>query len=101
MSDGYDKEFRNRMVKAIVETVFEQSLMVVGGKRVAAIHTGETADALIQVITAMLSMSPSMDEPRTLREFTDKMAKKVRRDVARARASGTFDQFGAAPGGTA
>jgi hypothetical protein len=54
-------------------------------------------------VVSLLAMSPAFDTPSRLPEYAVSLAKKIRRDVARARADPTFaaDLIGARKGGTA
>jgi hypothetical protein len=47
------------------------------------------------------AMSPHFDTPSHLREFAETLAKRIRREVAKARAEGVFGHFGGRKGGTA
>jgi hypothetical protein len=82
---GYDDEFRKRLADAIAIAIAETSLVT--DANVIAIRTGETADALIDCLITVLSLSPHYDVPSHLREFAEYLAKKIRRDVARYRAN--------------
>ncbi|MCC6778524.1 MAG: hypothetical protein IT537_18155 [Hyphomicrobiales bacterium] len=46
-------------------------------------------------------MSPDMDVPSRLRETVDGLARRIRREVANAKAEGVADILGAARGGRA
>lgn len=60
-----------------------------------AIRTSETCDALADVMGAMLTLNPAMSVPSELRKTCEALCKKLRRDVANARARGVGDQLGA------
>ena len=66
-----------------------------------AIRTGETIAALATCLAMTLSLVPGADVPSRLREMVDQLAKRIRRDAARAKAEGLGDIFGAARGGHA
>jgi hypothetical protein len=68
-----------------------------------AIRTGETLEALISCMISFVAMSPHFDTPSHLREFAEGLAKRVRREVAKARAGGFCEDFifGAQKGGSA
>ena len=98
---GYDDAFRERMLTAVSRTIATESLIIEGDTRVMALRTAETCDALVVALISTLALSPGFDNARTLRETADDIARRIRRGVASARASGTFDRFGAAGGGQA
>jgi hypothetical protein len=68
-----------------------------------ALRTGETVEALIVCLISFAAMSPHFDTPSHLREFAETLAKRFRRDVAKARAEGFCSDFnhGARKGGNA
>jgi len=70
---------------------------------VIAIRTGETIEALVRCLIAVASLSPYFDTLSHVRELAEDVAKRIRRDVAKARAEGFGEDFifGARPGGTA
>jgi len=96
---GYDDEFERRLLEAITRAIFETSLC--SDAKVMALRTGETCEALVSCLLSFAAMSPQFDTPSELRKFTEIIAKRIRRDVAKARARGVFDQFGARRGGNA
>ena len=100
-SREYNETFRRNLVGAITTAIFETSMVTDSELRVLAIRTGETVEALLSCPIAFASMSPQFDLPNNLRESAENTAKRIRRDVARARAEGAFDRFGARKGGTA
>jgi hypothetical protein len=53
------------------------------------------------VMTVVLAMVPRMDDASELRKAADSLARKIRRQVARARAEGAADVLGGARGGHA
>jgi hypothetical protein len=98
---GYDPEFRDELTKQIVTAIAETS--IVTDSNLMVLRVGETCDALALALVSMMALSPQFDTPSRLREAAFELAKKVRRDVARARADPTFavDIMGARRGGTA
>jgi hypothetical protein len=60
---------------------------------VIALTTGETCEALIACLISFAAMSPHFDTPSHLREFAETLAKRVRRDVAKACAEGFCSDF--------
>jgi hypothetical protein len=98
---GFDEQFRDALMAEIIGTVAECSVLT--DAPLLAIRTGETADALVRCLIAVLAMSPQMDNPRELREHATLIAKRIRREVAKARANPTFacEFFGARQEGTA
>jgi hypothetical protein len=98
---GFDEQFRDALMAEIIGTVAECS--VITDAPLLAIRTGETADALLRCLITVLALSPQMDNPRELREYAALIAKRIRREVAKARANPTFarDFFGARREGSA
>jgi hypothetical protein len=68
---------------------------MVSDQRVMAIRTSESLDALADVLGAVLSLVPAMSTPSELRKTCEALAKKLHKDVARARAEGVADRLGA------
>jgi hypothetical protein len=97
----YDEQFKRDLISAITTTIFEASMVTDPELRVLAIRVGETIEALTTVMISFAAMSPQFDVPSDLRIFAENTAKRIRREVAKARAEGTFDRFGARKGGTA
>jgi uncharacterized membrane protein len=91
---GYDQQFRDKLIEEIVSTI---------AGNIVAIRVGETADALAFCLISVMAMSEQYDNRARLRTAAIELAKKIRRDVARARADPTFaaDFIGARRGGSA
>src|SRR5262249_10126901 len=89
----YDKQFERALAAAILEAIAAASVVTDPGCRIMAIRTGETLEALTTVLCSFAAMSPFFDTPSHLREFAETLAKRVRRDVSRARAEGLYDNF--------
>jgi hypothetical protein len=98
---GYDEKFRDDLAKPIITCIANTS--VVSDANVVALRIGETMDALVLVLGSTMALSPQFDSPSRLREAAIELSKKIRRDVAWARADATFatDIFGARKGGCA
>jgi hypothetical protein len=98
---GYDDEFKRHLIAEIVNAIAKASLVT--DANVMAIRTGETTEALTSCLISFAAMSPYFDTPSHLREFAEDIAKRIRREVAKARAEGigTDFIFGARKGGTA
>jgi hypothetical protein len=99
----YDDEFQRALCAAIVKAIVDASVVTDPDLRVLALRVGETVEALTTVLISFAAMSPQFDVPRDLRMFAETLAKRVRRDVAKARAEGFCADFvfGARKGGTA
>jgi hypothetical protein len=99
----YDEEFKRALISEIIDAVAKASLVTDPELRVMAIRTGETCEALISCLISFAAMSPHFDTPSHLREFAETLAKRFRREVAKARAEGFCEDFifGARKGGTA
>ena len=96
---GFDPEFRRTLAAEILAAVAKAS--IVSDANVMAIRTTETLDALADVLITVLAMVPRMDVPSELRKTAEALAKRVQRDVARARAEGVADILGAQREGNA
>jgi hypothetical protein len=82
---GYDDDFRKRLVDAIIRAVAEASIL--SDTAVMCLRTAETRDALVTCLITIMAMAPHYDVPSHLREDAERLAKKIRRDVARLRAA--------------
>jgi hypothetical protein len=92
----YDEAFKQSLITEIVNAIARASLVTDPELRIMAIRTGETCEALLSCLISFAAMSPCFDTPSHLREFAETTAKRIRRDVARARAEGIGqDIFGA------
>lgn len=89
----YDREFERALVTEIVNAIARASMVPDPDLRVMAIRTGETLEALITVLVSFAAMSPHFDVPSHLRQFSESLAKRVRREVAKARAEGFCSDF--------
>jgi hypothetical protein len=98
---SYDEKFRDELTEQIVTVIGESSLVT--DANVMAIRIGETADALASCLIAVMAMSPRFDNHHELRVAAVELAKRVRRDVACARADPNFaaDFIGTRKGGNA
>jgi hypothetical protein len=99
----YDKDFERNLVSEIISAIAKVSIVTDADLRIMALRTGETVEALTTVLIAMAAMSPHFDTPSNLREFAETLAKRFRREVAKARAEGFCSDFvfGARKGGNA
>jgi DNA-binding MurR/RpiR family transcriptional regulator len=97
---GYDQEFRRALAAKLITVITEASMLA--DANVMAIRPSETLDALADVLATILAAVPQMDEPAELEKAAENLAKRLRHDVAAARAEGCWDwAIGAKPGGTA
>ena len=97
---GFDEKFRDDLVAEFADVIARAS--VTTDQPIMALRTGETADAPIISLIATLALTPTMDSRTALRHFADELAKRVRRNVAKARAEGIGDRLhGSRPEGTA
>jgi hypothetical protein len=100
----YDEDFRQHLVGEIITAIVQASICSDDTTpRIMALRTGETCEALISCLISFAAMSPHFDTPSHLREFAETLAKRFRREVARARAEGYCEDFifGTRRGGTA
>jgi hypothetical protein len=89
---GYDPEFRHILTEQIITAIARASALQ--DAPIVAIRTSETLDALSDALITMLALVPDMDVPSKLREAAENLARRVRREVARARAEGLGDRLG-------
>ena len=97
----YDEEFKRGLIAEIITAIAKTSMVTAAN--VMALRVGETVEALTTVMISFLAMSPTFDTPSHLREFAGELAKRVRREVAKAQAEGFCNDFvfGARRGGNA
>jgi hypothetical protein len=77
----YDPQHEKALLKAITEAIFLTSM--VSDVNVAAIRTGECAEALLTVLAGVLAMSPSATRsPAAIRKTVDDLGKRLRSKVA-------------------
>ena len=96
----YDDDFRRRLIEEIITAIAKASLVT--DVNVMA-RTGEMIEALTSCLIATASLTPHFGRPSHLREFAGELAKRVRREVAKAQAEGFCNDFvfGARRGGNA
>jgi hypothetical protein len=100
----YDPEFQRHLVAEIINAIAKASIVTDPDLRIMALRVGKTIEALSSLLISFAAMSPYFDTPSHLREFAEVLAKRIRRDVAKARADGGLGRdfiFGAQRGGTA
>jgi hypothetical protein len=97
----YDEEFKRELIAEIITAIAKAS--IVTDANVMALRVGETLEALISCMISFAAMSPHFDTPSHLREFAETLAKRFRRQAAKARAEGFCEDFifGTRKGGTA
>ena len=97
---SYDEDFRRRLIEEIITAIAKASLVT--DVNVMA-RTGEMIEALTSCLIATASLTPHFGTPSHLREFAGELAKRVRREVAKAQAEGFCNDFvfGARRGGNA
>jgi hypothetical protein len=96
---GYDPAFERTLVDAIGEAIDIASITT--DQKIMALRTGETLGALATCMSVTLALVPGTDVPSRLRKMVDQLARRIRRDAAKARAQDLGDVFGAARGGHA
>jgi hypothetical protein len=72
----------------ILNAIAQASIVSDPDLRIMALRVGETLEALITCLVSFAAMSPHFDVPSHTREFAENLAKRFRREVARARAQG-------------
>ena len=85
---SYDDEFKRRLIEEIITAIAQASVVTDPNLKVMALRIGETLEALTSVLISFAAMSPHFDTPSHLREFAETLAKRIRRDVSKARAEG-------------
>jgi len=97
---SYDEDFRRRLIEEIITAIAKASLVT--DANVMA-RTGEMIEALTSCLIATASLIPHFGTPSHLREFAGELAKRVRREGAKAQAEGFCNDFvfGARRGGNA
>ncbi len=100
---GYDGDFQRRLADVLFRALVEASTIETtpGAPPVVCLRTGESIDATVDVLITMMSTVAAYDNPATLRKHCEAFAKKVRREVGRARAEGIADILGGAKAGHA
>jgi hypothetical protein len=81
----YDPQFATALAGEIMGAIAEASRLT--DQPLIAFRTAETAEALICCLITTLSVIPDLRTPSRLREWTEGIAKRIRRDVARAQTS--------------
>ena len=89
----YDEAFKQNLIIEIVNAIARASMVTDPELRIMAIRTGETCEALLSCLISFAAMSPCFDTPSHLREFAENAARRIRRDVARARSEGIGEKF--------
>jgi hypothetical protein len=97
---GYDHELERALTREIVEAIARVSVVSDAPGHVS-LRLHEVIEALTAVLIAMAAMNETFDDPAILDEFAQAVARRICRTVAKSRAAGTFDRFGARRGGTA
>jgi hypothetical protein len=94
----YD-DFRRSLIAEIVTAIFVASKCT--DANVVALRVQETIEALTSCLCATAALSPHFDTPSHLRDFAEATAKRIRREVSKARAEGYAQDFvfGARRGG--
>jgi len=95
---SYDDDFRRRLIEEIITAIAKASLVT--DANVMA-RTGEMIEALTSCLIATASLNPHFGTPSHLRKFAEELAKRVRREAAKAQAEGFRNDFvfGARRGG--
>jgi hypothetical protein len=88
---AYDERFKRTLIREILDAIAKTS--VLPGSNTVMLRAGETVEALLSTLIAMAAMSPAFDAPETLNQFAETTAKRIRREVAKARAQGRFDSI--------
>jgi len=97
----YDETFKRDLIAEIITAICKASMVT--DANVMALRVGETTEALLTCLISFAALSPTFEVPSHLREFAENTAKRIRHEVARARAEGYCEDFvfGARRGGNA
>jgi hypothetical protein len=92
---GYDADFEQRLVDALVTTIVEASMVTDGnGHRVMALRLGETASALTTVLASTLALSPSSARSsKAIKQTADGFRRKLTARVRQAELEPLFADF--------
>jgi hypothetical protein len=85
---SYDDDFRRRLIEEIITAIAKASLVTD-----ANVRTGEMIEVPTSRLIATASLTPHFGTPIHLREFAEELAKRVRREVAKAQAEGFCNDF--------
>ena len=85
---GYDPEFEAALAEAIFATIASASMLT--DRNTVALRSSETVAALVSVLVTIAATRPGMDVPSVRREFTEQLAKRVRRGLAQCRDDADF-----------
>jgi len=98
---SFDAEFKKALIAEIITAIMNASR--VSDAPAVTVRAHETVDALVTCLTAVAAMNPCFDSPATLQAFSEGLARRIKREVAKARAKGLFADLviGARRGGTA
>jgi hypothetical protein len=89
---GYDPDFEHALVKKILTTVAQASMVTEANAM--AITTGETINALTTALALAIVMSPcATASPTALRGMTEHIGKRLRRLVTSARDDSDVQDF--------
>jgi hypothetical protein len=91
-SAGYDAEFEQGLVDAILQAIAGASKVT--DVDTAVVPTGETTSALLTCLAIVLAMSPSATRsPSALRQTLDALGKRLRQRLAVAEADAGLQEF--------
>jgi hypothetical protein len=89
----YDTKFERALAREIITAIAKASVVTDPELNIMALRVGETLEALTSCLISFAAMSPHFDTPSHLREFAERLAKRIRRDVSKARAEGVGADF--------
>ena len=88
---SFDAEFKKALIAEIITAIMNASRVT--DAPAVTIRAHEVIEALTVCLTAVAAMNPCFDSRDTLHEFTQGLARRVKREVAGARAQGRFDKI--------
>ena len=89
MIGAIDKEYEDRIQKALIETIMRESLDP--GTNVVLLRSGEIMQAMLRIIAFHAATSEVSDTPRKTREFCQRVAKRLQLYIAGAKDAQTSE----------
>jgi hypothetical protein len=87
---GYDPEFERALANEIRKAIADAS--AVTDRNATVVRTREMLGALSTIISQTLALRQDMRQPRKLREMVDVLAKRIKREAAKAIAESQADE---------
>lgn len=89
------EEYQRRVAAAVMQAIFDASIVEEGGKSTAYVLSTEVVAALITVMGSILEGAPGCETPKAMRELTEGIGRRI---LAQMRAMHTIvDETGKRP----